>query len=1290
MYIPTHAGLPEIRDPACLDLENAVPQGGKSVLSLVSSRGLHERAEQQLRVRGEALEDMTLPAPDAVMPLHQLRVHQVKLEMQNEELRLAHMELEMQNDELRRVQEALEHSRARYLDLYELAPVGYVTLSDKGFIRESNLTAATLLGVPKGTLIGRSLTRWIIPEDQDIFYRHHSRLMMTGESQKCELRMVKPDGDPSNQVAPAWFHMEMMMEPGHKNSSPLCRVTLSDVSKHKMAESAIRELSLRLKLAAESAHLGIWDWDVACDVVIWNDQMYALYGMASKMFENLYETWQARTHPEDRERRNEAIQATLRDEKAYECEFRICWPDGSIHCLQSYGQVIRNAEGQAVRMVGINYDITEPKRVEIALHESEERLRAIMDNTTAVIFVKDLEGRYLHVNRRFEMLFHVTLAGILGRTDYEVFPRATAEAFNQNDRIVIQSGQSLETEELVTQEDGLHTYISVKFPLRGSDSQIHAVCGIATDITERKAVEMALQAAKEQAEAANQAKSAFLAAMSHEIRTPMNGVIGMLEMLGQTSLKGHQVEMVEVIRESAYALLSIIEDVLDFSKIEAKKIQLDPGPLSIDEVVEQVGTLLERIARKKEVELIHYLDPRIPETLEGDKTRLGQILTNLIGNAVKFSSGLGRPGRVLVRASLAQSEAGRIWVQFNVEDNGIGMDEATQARLFTAFEQADASTTRRFGGTGLGLAISRRLAHLMGGDIRVESTPNVGSTFILCLPFGLLSQPTATPSPVAGLPCLVIGSRSELTDQMATHLTHHGAQVEHVADLETARLRSPPSGSPWIWLLDSQGMPLPETIRAMARAHPHPAVRLLVMNRDGQRRQPRRLTEDLVQMDGNFFTRRRFLQALAMVTGQPTEAERPDIPGRDSVVMTAPSREEGLRQNRLILVAEDNEINQKVIQRQLAMLGLASDVASDGLEALAMWKTGDYALLLTDVNMPRMDGHQLAAAIRAEEKLAIPGATPIIALTASALKGEDETCRVAGMNDYLLKPVQLVDLERMLTRWLSREHPKSPEIPSPPKLPEALAVLDTQILAKLVGEDPKILADFLANYLCSASKASEDIRSALAQDDWKAVGAAAHKLKSSSRAVGAMVLGEVCARLEQAGDVSDGVTIQSLAPEFEKALAAVINQAPPQILLLDDDPFELKLLSHQLEKLGVNRVVTCTSGLEALSRLSQHISDDQLIFLDLNMPAMDGVEFLRQLVGHQYAGDLVLVSSEDGRILETAKRLARAHCLNVLGYLTKPVQPEALGRVLARWHNKGPDATGKAKKGHPSKEPESS
>lgn len=633
------------------------------------------------------------------------------------------------------------------------------------------------------------------------------------------------------------------------------------------------------------------------------------------------------------------------------------------------------------------------------------------------------------------------------------------------------------------------------------------------------------------AEAASCAKSDFLSAMSHEIRTPMNGVVGMLDVLGQTSLKGYQMEMVELIRESAYALLSIIEDILDFSKIEAGKLALEREAVEVENVVGKVCTLLEHMAQKKQVELTLFVDPEIPAQLESDALRLQQILTNLISNAIKFSSGLSRPGWVSVRATLVGREEGRVWVDFVVRDNGIGMDADTQSRLFTPFEQADISTTRRYGGTGLGLVIARRLAHLMGGEIVLQSVLDAGSMFSVRLPFVVLPQPEAAPSPVAGLPCLVIGPNGGATTDIVAHLSHAGAQVRHVADIAGVSALPATSETLWVWVFDAEGAPPPiADLRAVARRRLHEDVRLVVIGR-GRRRQPRREAADLVQVDGNLLTRRIILQAVAIAAGRAEEEDRRASAGLEQTFFEAPSHEEGACQGRLVLVAEDNETNQKVVRRQLALLGLAAEVAGDGIEALERWKTGEYALLLTDLHMPRMDGYELTAAIRAEEAKVGAGHTPIIALTANALPGEADRCKAIGMDGYLAKPVPLAEFKAMLEKWLPPAS-SGENAPSEPELETVRQCVDVDVLRNLVGNDSVVVAGFLRDFHVLAATTAAELLAAGASGRFADAGTAAHNLKSSARSVGAIGLGEWCERIEHAGKSGDQAALADLLPGF--------------------------------------------------------------------------------------------------------------------------------------------------------------
>ncbi|MDP3873900.1 MAG: response regulator [Methyloversatilis sp.] len=660
---------------------------------------------------------------------------------------------------------------------------------------------------------------------------------------------------------------------------------------------------------------------------------------------------------------------------------------------------------------------------------------------------------------------------------------------------------------------------------------------VAARTAELTAANDELARAKVAAEEASQAKSAFLAAMSHEIRTPMNGVVGMVDVLAKSHLSEHQAELVRIVRESANSLLGIIDDILDFSKIEAGRLDLEHTPLSVADLVEGLCNSLVPVATHRGVDLALFISPDVPERVLSDDVRLRQLLYNLVGNAIKFSAARpGKRGRVAVRVEVVDRSPLRLALR--VSDNGIGMTAETVGALFTPFTQAEVSTTRRFGGTGLGLAICKRLIDLMQGDITVDSTPGTASTFTVTLPFDVPDeQPVRALPDLSGLDCIVLDGPNIHADDLRTYLEHAGARVHRAGDASSPVDAASRTGQPVVLIQEAgPGAPPEAPYNPMAAL---PDVRHLLITRGRRRRARLESADNTVTLDGDALRRLALLRAVAVAAGRASpEIFHERDPDSLTVDNPPPTIAEARAQGRLILVAEDDEINQKVILQQLALLGYAAEIAGNGVEALRMWRDGCYALLLTDLHMPEMDGYTLAENIRRDETGQLP--MPILALTANAMRGEANRARAAGMNEYLTKPVSLNTLQAMLEKWLPRGDDAIPAALPRPKAYDADApVVDLDVLKSLVGDQPDTVRDFLVEYLKTARRMAGEIHAAIAAGNARHAGAIAHKLKSSSRAVGALALGDVCAGLENLGRAENKTAIAQGLALFDAAWAKV-------------------------------------------------------------------------------------------------------------------------------------------------------
>gem|GEM_PF-1491529 len=799
------------------------------------------------------------------------------------------------------------------------------------------------------------------------------------------------------------------------------------------------------------------------------------------------------------------------------------------------------SDAQELELIGNDiWGVVQRRRAELAVSAaytrmrlSEERLNLATEASAAGIWDEDLRSGVVTVSAAY-----ATMLGYApGELPTDGGHWASLIHPAERDRVVEECALRLREVGRVSVEfrmrakDGSYRWVLrqgnvVERDARGEPQRI---VGTHMDLTARRAEEDELRAAKEAADAASRAKSSFLATMSHEIRTPLNGVIAMAEVLSQAELSPRDRDAVQTIHSSANLLLSVIDDILDFSKIEAGKLELELSDASIHELVEELCASLLPLAQRKSVDLCLFVDPAVPAVLRTDRVRLRQVLYNLLGNAIKFSgSQPGLRGRVRLVIEATGGEAPRLLLRVN--DNGVGMTGETIGRLFRPFSQGEASTTRRFGGSGLGLAITHRLVEAFGGSIAVESAPGLGSTFTVALPLSEVRGRAVELDPdLTGVACVVVEPLSCLdSEDLRRLLEYAGADVTFVASASEALAAT--AGKGVAVVLRPAG---PEEDDA-SPAGAVPAGVTLVLLRHGSSPEIRVGAKGVVSLVVDVVRGRQLVRAVAVAAGRAS----PEFAWGRSPEELRYARgpvlgvEEARRQGRLILVAEDDETNQKVIRQQLELLGYAVEVASDGRAALERWRTGTYAMLLTDLHMPVMDGYALAAQIRREE-----GGTrrlPIVALTANALRSEVIRTQAAGMDAHLTKPVPLATLLATIERWTGLRAARPMLTTAPPSAPVAASspLLDVNALRALVGDDERVIRRLLGQYQTSAGALVEAVRAKHAAGDLDGVAGAAHKLKSSSRSVGAMAFAEACAAMERCAREPNAATVAARLPEM--------------------------------------------------------------------------------------------------------------------------------------------------------------
>jgi PAS domain S-box-containing protein len=660
--------------------------------------------------------------------------------------------------------------------------------------------------------------------------------------------------------------------------------------------------------------------------------------------------------------------------------------------------------------------------------------------------------------------------------------------------------------------------------------------GVNQDITEFKQLEFELRTAKEAAETATRTKSEFLANMSHEIRTPMNGIIGMVHLALRTELTRRQRDYLVKIQRSGEQLLSIINDILDFSKVEAGKMMLESIDFELEDVLDNIRALLGARAAEKELEFIFDTDVSIPPTLRGDPLRLGQVLINLVNNAIKFTE----HGQIVVRVELLDSDEHDVSLYFTVSDTGIGLTPQQQERLFQAFAQADTSSTRRYGGTGLGLAISKRLVELMHGDITVDSVPGEGSSFSFAARFERATKTSALVPTFEGLRVLIVDDSdiacevlSNIVGSLRAVPTIARSGAEALLQLDEAEAKGEAFD---IVLLDRRmpemdGLETASRIRANPRLHP----RIIMVTAHGRDDLLSRTKE--LQIDGTLIKPvSPSMLCDALVGALGVRVESGDDLVAPEVVDQAARQIEGVR----VLLVEDNPINQQIAQEILESAGAVVTVADNGRAAIDALKPALFDIVLMDVQMPVMDGYQATVAIRSREGFAD---FPIIAMTAHAMAGDREKCIAAGMSDYLTKPINPGRVLETIAKWVKKPPapaptpaaaapapaaPPSPPAPRPGPVAAArqsraaeegpILPLNTPGISlgeglERVGGNRKLYARLLAEFASSQAAAAERIRHAVELSDYEEAARQAHTLRGSAANLGmadlALVAGDV-------------------------------------------------------------------------------------------------------------------------------------------------------------------------------------
>ncbi len=1122
-YVRISSGLGEAT-PRCLVALPVVHQG--AVLAVVEIAAFRVPTAQD-----RTLLDSVVPVVAVNMAILERNLETRRLlsetQAQAQRMEVQAARLEEQAVELDAQQAELKQTEAWFRSIIETAPDGMLVIDASGTVILANQQAEKSFGYEPGEFVGVNVTALGDPQ----------ALLATEKLAGSRQTMGRRKDGSEFPVEVGLSHLPSLGGAG------MCTcASVRDITSRTEMEGQLRHAHFLADTALEHSHCGYWHVPLdGSNHYISSERAAAIFGdFPTEGWRYSLDDWLGcirAVDPEIAARTGENFQQAVDGSiDRYNATYPYLRPiDGKIIWAHAAGHVVRDAQGRATDMFGVVQDITEQKRVEERIEASAAQARSMLESSPVAV-------RVSHADTLEILLTNPAYARLLGGT-LEELRRYTGSSIYQDPQ------QFEELREAVGRGESIYNVPVGLRTLQGKEvwtlaSYAHvryedepAVLTWFFDVTE-------LHQAKALAEDATRMKSDFLANMSHEIRTPMNAIIGMSHLALKTELTQRQRDYLKKIQQAGQHLLGNINDILDFSKIEAGRLTVEESDFEVDKVLSSVADLIAEKASAKGLELVFEVDPALPRQLRGDSLRLGQILINYANNAVKFTE----EGEIVVGVKLLESTAQDCLLHFFVRDTGIGLTEEQIAKLFQSFQQADSSTSRKYGGTGLGLAISKQLAGLMGGEVGVESTVGKGSTFWFTarLAHARVSSSLRILAPtLRGCRVLVVDDNEAARNVLEDMLGGMGFKVDQVTngrDAVAAVQREAYKIVFMDWRMPGMdGVEAAQLIRDLPLSAPPHVVMVTAYARE----------EVLKEAEGaglaDFLLKPVTASTLFDTAVRVLSGARPE---ERSAAPESANRDERLARlgGARVLLVEDNELNREVAMELLAEYALVVEVAENGKQAVDKVKLGTFDLVLMDMQMPVMDGTTATAEIRRDPHFA---SLPIVAMTANAMQQDRERCLAAGMNDHVAKPIEPEELYTALLRWIAprssavvpvvAEASEGPELPSVPGLNVEAG------LRRVLGKRSSYL-EMLRRYLSGQESTAEDIGRALAAGDRETAERLAHTAKAVNGNIGAEELQALAREVEgqiHAGGTVDGLSAFAAASvDFHARLKAALPALP--------------------------------------------------------------------------------------------------------------------------------------------------